>query len=164
MPRDDYSKIPWQVRFLENPSSPFALPGAIDLFGHDCLHALLCTSFYSECEAWTIGFTMGTDDDLKGWHVGLLKFWSRFYPGEYRLGAEDLHHLDEGIAFGRKAARSNPKARNIAEFDFRSRLGNTMSELRAELGLHWIDCDKDYQEWAIDRWSNKPLMAKYPEA
>ena len=41
MPKDPASAVPWYVRMLENPASPLALPGAIDLFGHDCLHALL---------------------------------------------------------------------------------------------------------------------------
>jgi hypothetical protein len=164
MPRDGADKIPWQVRLLENPDSPIAMPGSIDLFGHDCLHALLCTSFYTQCEAWTIGFTMGTCDNLKDRHIFMLKLWSRAYPGEYRLGGDDLSHLDEGIAFGRKAARHNINARNINRFNFRSPeiLNMTMSELRKFFGLSWIDSNKEYQEWALQRWSDKPLIGKDP--
>tara|TARA_B100001778_G_scaffold334986_1_gene350473 strand:+ start:29044 stop:29631 length:588 start_codon:yes stop_codon:yes gene_type:complete len=164
MPRDPANKIPWQVKMFENPGSPLAIPGAIDLFGHDCLHALLCTSFYTQCEAWTIGFTMGTCDGLKDWHINLLKLWSRSYPGEYRLGGDDLHHLDEGIAFGRRAARHESRCRNINQFNFRDPkiLAMKMSDLREMFGLDWIDEDHEYQDWALKRWSDKPLMSRCP--
>lgn len=38
---DPPSKIPFFVWLFENPRSPLALPGKIDLYQHDCLHLLL---------------------------------------------------------------------------------------------------------------------------
>jgi hypothetical protein len=38
---DRQNQIPFLVWLLRNPESCFALPGCIDLHGHDCLHVLL---------------------------------------------------------------------------------------------------------------------------
>jgi hypothetical protein len=42
---DPPSKIPFIVWLLENPKSPLALPGCIDLYNHDCIHLLLKQGF-----------------------------------------------------------------------------------------------------------------------
>ena len=39
MPGDLSSTVPWYVRLLENPDSPVALAGAVDLRGHDGIQA-----------------------------------------------------------------------------------------------------------------------------
>ncbi|MEO0459023.1 MAG: hypothetical protein AAF152_20915 [Cyanobacteria bacterium P01_A01_bin.114] len=38
---DEPDQIPLMIRLVENPDSPIALPGNIDLRAHDCLHILL---------------------------------------------------------------------------------------------------------------------------
>jgi hypothetical protein len=60
MPKDGADAVPWYVRLLENPRSPVALPGAIDLFGHDCLHIVLGRGLLAQDEAFVIGYTMGS--------------------------------------------------------------------------------------------------------
>jgi len=159
MPRDHPDKVPWQIRLLENPESRFALPGAVNLFAHDCIHALLCTSFYSECEAWTIGFTMGTADDFRPWHAKLLKLWSRTYPGTYKMCRVDRQHFDEGLAYGQRS-----ECPDLTKVPFRSPhyLNKKMKDIRKEFGLHWIDAQEEYQRWAMKRWNDKPLMGECP--
>ena len=134
------------------------MPGAISLERHDCLHALLCTSFYSECEAWTIGFTMGTCamPPVRKWQLWLFKAWARIaYPGTYKLDQEDSEHFDEGFERGRKCL-----VNDIQFFPFELFMDITLGELRERLGLDWIDEDEEYQQWATDRWDDKPDMHK----
>jgi hypothetical protein len=49
---DRPDQIPFLVWLLENPDSCFALPGCIDLHGHDCLHVLLQRGFSPYDEAF----------------------------------------------------------------------------------------------------------------
>ena len=48
------------VRLLENPASPYALPGASSLRVHDCIHILIGRGLLNHDEAFVIGYTMGT--------------------------------------------------------------------------------------------------------
>lgn len=41
LPGSESIDISWYVKIIENPRSPFSLPGAICLESHDCIHALL---------------------------------------------------------------------------------------------------------------------------
>lgn len=152
MPRDPPSKVPWQIRLFENPESRFAMPGAISLYRHDCLHALLCTSFYSECEAWTIGFTMGTDDNLRPWQIRVFKWWSRTYPGAYKFDRNDRANFDVGLEYGKRSP-----VRFLQGFPFEQYEGTNMNELRRMLGMSWILTDSNYQNWAM-RWEEKWFM------
>ncbi len=155
MPRDEPEKVPWQIKLLENPKSPLRLPGAISLFRHDCLHAMLCTSFYSECEAWTLGYTMGAAKNVSRFHVWLFKRWSAFYPGQYALTDKDLEHFDRGFEKGRESPIRDV---HLIPFERPEYQEMTMGDLRKRFNLHWIDEDHEYQQWAADRWGDKPLM------
>lgn len=89
--RDKQCQIPWIVRLLENPQSPFALPGKIDLFNHDCLHILLEREFSLQDEAFIIGFCMGNDPQTKPNHVKIFKTVSSYlYPKKYRFKTDDF--------------------------------------------------------------------------
>lgn len=125
--------IPFLVRLLENPASPIALPGKINLYGHDCLHILLDrgTSLYDE--AFVVGFTMGNDEQTNWIHLTILKFFSsRFYPPKYRFNREHLKVFDLGVAYGRVV-----KVRNLNQLNFSHYDTQPLEVVRHQLG---IDC------------------------
>ena len=133
MPGDPQHKIPWQVRLFENPNSWFAMPGAVNLRDHDCIHALLCTSFYPDDEAFTVGWTMGTSNRLGKLRLQLFKLWSRFgYPGQYAWTKQNLAYFDKGFNLGRES-----KIRDVDRFDWEPHLDRTLAELRDDFGVHW---------------------------
>jgi hypothetical protein len=130
---DPPSAIPFLVRLLENPASPMALPGKIDLYGHDCLHILLDRGLSLYDEAFVVGFTMGTDDQTNWIHLAILKFVSsRFYPQKYRFDQEHLKVFDLGVAYGKTI-----KIRNLNQVDFNCYRNQSIEGVRHQLG---IDC------------------------
>jgi hypothetical protein len=128
---DAPSEIPKIVWLLENPASPFALPGSIDLFGHDCLHLLLKKGFTSSHEAYVVGFTMGNDERTTDLHFTFFKFASLFlYPPKYRLTIADLAILERGFKKGR-----NVTTKNLNQMDIEQWNDITLRELREEIDL-----------------------------
>ncbi|MCI4066215.1 Coq4 family protein [Micromonospora sp. R77] len=96
MPGDDASVVPWYVRLLENPASPVALPGAIDLRGHDCVHIVFGRGTTSADEAFVLGVTMGSTGRAAGWQRQVFALAARhLYRGPWRLSERDvlLFHL-----------------------------------------------------------------------
>jgi len=147
MPRDGADKIPWQVWLLENPSSPISFPGAITLRRHDAMHALLCTSFYAEDEAFTVGFTMGTAEWGHQWLLRLFMWLTTwFYPGEYRWNQNYLEHFLDGFHHGR-----NSGMYNLHDFPFEEYEHISLKNLRELVGIEWLDSTVSYKEWA-QRW------------
>ena len=93
--------IPWQVRLLENPASPLALPGAISLARHDAIHVLLGRGLSSQDEAFVIGFTMGATRAVRPWQRALFRWAVRhFYPRPYNFRSQDLTAFDLGFDAG----------------------------------------------------------------
>ena len=64
MPAAEAGDVPEIIRKYENPESPDALPGAIHLNRHDCIHVLLGRGLHVQDEAFIIGVTMGAASDL----------------------------------------------------------------------------------------------------
>ncbi|MDY7003179.1 MAG: hypothetical protein SWX82_04210 [Cyanobacteriota bacterium] len=125
------SEIPWLVRLLENSKSPLALPGNIDLFGHDCLHLLLARGTSGEDEAFVIGFTMGNDPKTNWLHLLIFKLFTQFfYPVKYRFTSYQLQIFDRGLIWGRQL-----KTQNIHQFDFNLVLDKTIAEMRSQFGI-----------------------------
>ena len=93
---DPPSSIPFLLWLLENPDSPIALPGKIDLYRHDCLHLLLDRGFSLYDEAFVVGFTMGNDVQTQKNSnfilmaaliepILILKFFQVLYQSNYPL-------------------------------------------------------------------------------
>jgi hypothetical protein len=123
--------IPFLVRLLENPASPIALPGKINLYGHDCLHILLNRGQSLSDEAFVVGFTMGNDEQTNWLHLLILKvFASRFYPPKYRFNQDHLKIFDLGVAYGRAV-----KVRNLNQLDFSSYQTQPLESVRQQLGI-----------------------------
>ena len=123
--------IPFLVWLLENPNSPIALPGKIDLFGHDCLHLLLNKSFSSEDEAFVVGFTMGNDAQTRWFHLIFFKIFAfLFYPKTYRFHRKHFYDFDAGVVCGRSL-----KTRNLNQVEIKHHLNQTIDELRSHFGI-----------------------------
>ena len=131
MPANPASDVPWYVRLLENPSSPLALPGAIDLFGHDCIHILLGRGLLAQDEAFVLGFTMGASGRCSAWQAALFRFCSRHvYQGAFRFSEVDRQVFSLALE-GALEAQVEP----LEHVDFRAWLGRPVRELRAALGV-----------------------------
>jgi hypothetical protein len=128
---DDQGAIPYLIWLLENPGSPIALPGSVDLYGHDCLHLLLNRGVSSYDEAFVIGFTMGNSDDVEPQHLSTLKFFARFiYPQPYRFNKAHLKVFDLGAMYGRKVPH-----RNLHKVIFDKFATETIGSLRKMFGI-----------------------------
>jgi hypothetical protein len=140
MPGDRNLRVPFVVRLLENPSSRFALPGAVDLFGHDCVHLLLGRGLLAQDEAFVLGFTMGSSRLLRAWHVRLFRACARWlYRGVYRFSAIDGEVLELGVAAAREMG-----CRDLATVDYRSLQDSSLAELRELLGIRLAELRRAY--------------------
>jgi hypothetical protein len=145
---DSQGAIPLLVRLLENPESPVALPGKINLRNHDYLHILLNRGQSAQDEAFVVGFTMGNDPQANSFHVGLFKFFARFlYPKVYRFSLEHLKIFDLGFRYGRRL-----KTKHLNLFDFESCQHQTVAVLRKELGIdeEEIQLLRDFETWLLN--------------
>jgi hypothetical protein len=128
---DPSSKIPWIIWLLENPDSPLALGGSIDLRRHDYLHILFNKGFSNDDEAFVIGVTMGNDTATNWFHYLVFKIASLLlYPPPYRFTLQDLKTFDNAIAIGKKLP-----IKNLNQLDFSYVDGVTVEALRKLLKI-----------------------------
>jgi hypothetical protein len=156
MPGDGASATPWYVRLAENPVSPIAFPGAVDLFGHDCIHLLLGRGTHLQDEAFVIGVTMGASGRLDPWRRHGYLLWARCaYRGPYRLRRDRLV-FDIGVEFGR-----NGRTRPLHNVAWRDMLDHPLGELRA---AHGIDVDDLLTIYESERvlWPASPAGRRLP--
>ena len=125
----------------ENPESPDALPGAIDLARHDCIHVLLGRGLHVQDEAFVIGATMGAASDITGEIVDFfIKVSTTEYPKHWRF--EEAHipsfRLGVGYAMDNLAGKNlhlipleGPEWQNKTVREARRSLGIVKEELRA---------------------------------
>lgn len=129
------TSIPWQIRLLENPSSRFALPGAITLEDHDVVHVILGRGLKLQDEAFVIGYTMGNDSRAKEWHRRFFKVAARyFYPKPYNFKALDLMIFDLGWRLG-ETVKYRRNITDIHLANLATRLDETVGEVRKSMGL-----------------------------
>lgn len=132
LPGNDSIDISFWVKLIENPRSPFALPGAIGLEEHDCIHALLGRGLLNQDEAFVIGFTMGNASNLKHWHVNLYKYYATYvFPKIYRFGERELIAFDLGMSYGRTRRIKDIHKKNLMHMS-----DKTMGELRAMFDIN----------------------------
>ena len=124
-------EVPFIVRLFENPKSAIALPGAINLFNHDCLHILLGRGLWNQDEAFIIGFSMGNDVAAKSWHRSMFKLISsKFYGRDERFIVTDLIAYDIGYEYGKECVM-----KNIHNTNFGLYMHKEISETRCLLGI-----------------------------
>jgi hypothetical protein len=105
LPANRPDEIDDLVRLLENPASPYALPGAVSLERHDCIHVLLGRGLLGADEAFVVGYTMGAaassiDAELLDTFKLIAK---RLYPRHYRMSEADLFVFDLGYQLGARS-------------------------------------------------------------
>jgi hypothetical protein len=128
---DPPADIPFLVWLLENPASPLAMPGKIDLVGHDYLHLLLKQGFSAANEAYVVGFTMGNDERTIGLHLAIFSIFALFlYPPKYRLTRAELLIFRQGVVLGRQM-----RVRNINQINFAQWSRDTLRSIREQIGL-----------------------------
>jgi len=91
--------VPLIIKLVENPDYKTSklFGGAVDLFTHDCIHALLGRGLLVKDEAFVIGYTMGSTKGMKRWKRNLFMFMSKyFYPEGYRFGEEERFVFNTG--------------------------------------------------------------------
>jgi hypothetical protein len=141
MPGDGASAIPWYVRMLENPASPLALPGAVDLFGHDCIHILLGRGTMPADEAFVLGVTMGTSGNLARWQRWLYAFAaSAVYRGPWRFGPENLRLFGMAVQFA-----AHQGITPLAKVPWRHMRKRRLGDIRASLGISTVELLKFYE-------------------
>lgn len=131
LPANRPDEIDSLVRLVETPSSPYALPGAVALDRHDCIHVLLGRGLLGPDEAFVVGYTMGAasssiDHELLETFKLIAK---RLYPRHYRMSEADLFVFDLGYQLG---ARSPVR---IDSVPLERELDRTVEELRARAGI-----------------------------
>lgn len=131
LPANRPDEIDALVRLVENPASPYALPGAVALDRHDCIHVLLGRGLLGADEAFVVGYTMGAaassmDAELLDTFKLIAK---RLYPKHYRMSEDDLFVFDLGYQLG---ARSRVR---IDELPLEAAHGERVDALRARAGV-----------------------------
>lgn len=122
---------PLVIKVLENPKSPLALPGSIDLLGHDYLHCILNQPMTVKGEAYVLGFTMGADPYTRSWHKLIFKLAARYlYPEKYRFKDSHMAVFDHAFDLGKQS-----KVRDFAAFDFSGYVDVKLADFRKLLGL-----------------------------
>jgi hypothetical protein len=133
---DKKPEIPRIVRLLENPSSPIALPGSINLYNHDCLHVLLAQDMSPRGYAFVVGFCMGNDYNTHWLHTIIFKLFSLYiYPQKFRLSFQEFASFDVGFEYGRKII---PKKR-INRIDFSQINEYSVAKIRQIIGIREAD-------------------------
>jgi len=134
MPAASPEEIIWHVRLFENPVSPVAFTGAIELEPHDCIHVLLGRGLRAQDEAFVIGYTMGTNKDCPDWQFWVFKKIARhFYPKPYKFRKTDLIAFDLGFAMGQTC-----RVKKIQNMMLNSShyLDLPVKEIREKLGIN----------------------------
>lgn len=131
MPAVTAAKIPWVIKLLENPESPFRFRGAVSLIDHDVLHVLLGRGLQDQDEAFVIGFAMGTAKKPSPIQRRVLRFvLGRVYPEPYRIPGPLLPAFDLGFACGRETGNKDLYKMKLDSFT-----GVSVRQAREECGI-----------------------------
>lgn len=134
MPAADADDVPEIIKKYENPDSPDALPGAITLARHDCIHVLLGRGLHVQDEAFVIGATMGAASDITGEIVDFfIKVSTTEYPEHWRFEEEHIPSFRLGVGF----SMDNLPGKNLHLIPFEEEPWQSKSvrEARRDLGI-----------------------------
>ena len=135
----DAGGVPDIVRKYENPDSPDALPGAVDINTHDAIHSLLGRGALQADEAFVIGFTMGgASNELTQDHIDTyICAITEEYPHPYTIKPDYVPSYLLGVAAGQ--AYYLETAIDLSKTDFSELRDIPLGKLRQQFG---IDIDK----------------------
>lgn len=132
LPANNPEDISMVVKIFENPKSPVALKGAVNLERHDCIHVVLGRGLLPQDEAFVIGFTMGTSKNISAFEEFIFKIVStKLYPKIYRFSRKHMKAYKLGLEYGKSC-----KCEKIYDFPFENYLGDKVSSLRRRLGIN----------------------------
>jgi hypothetical protein len=119
------------VQLLEHPSSPVALPGAVSLARHDCLHVLLGRGLLPQDEAFVVGFTMGSTRAVSRLGLAFYRFCVQWlYPPTFRLSHAHLRAFELAFQEGLRSGTSR-----LDEVPLEESPHVPVGKLRAQVGL-----------------------------
>jgi hypothetical protein len=126
--------VPFFIRLFENPSSPFCefgiMPGCVNLFTHDCIHAILSRGILPKDEAFVIGYTMGSTKKLGWLREKIFLFIARWlYPEGYKFHREEREVFRVGVMAGLKCKY------DLTRVDFKKMLNHKLPYVRKRLGM-----------------------------
>lgn len=127
--------VPFLVRVVENPDYDFpgieVFSGATSLWTHDQIHLVLGRGLLAKDEAFVIGFTMGSTDQVSATEEWLFSVFSRFlYPSGYRFSAEDIRVFRDAVRLGFVS-----DCQSLAKADYHALQDVPLREARRRLGI-----------------------------
>jgi len=147
--------VPFLVRLVENPE--YDIPGieifngAASLWTHDQIHIVLGRGLLAKDEAFVIGFTMGSTDQVTATEERLYELFSRFlYPKQYRFSAEDIRVFRDAVRLGFVS-----DCMALAQADFAALQDLPLREARRRLGIE-EDLLRAYYAIEQRRYPNSP--------
>ena len=124
------SDIPFIIRLFENPKYNL-LPGAVTLQAHDIIHVLLSRGLLVKDEAFVIGFTMGSTNNLNMLNRAIFKFVTRFmYPKGYKFYGDEFSVFERGVDCAREMG-----CPDLSKLDLTQFLDYTIERARQELKI-----------------------------
>jgi hypothetical protein len=127
--------IPLMIQLVENPR--YDIPGvrffhgAVDLATHDSIHILLGRGLLPKDEAFVIGFTMGSTDQVTTMEENLYALFSKhLYPKVYQFKDEEIRIFKDATKLG---FISN--CRPLDKIDYTKYLDRKLCDMRADIGL-----------------------------
>ena len=134
MPAATADDVPDVIKKYENPESPDALPGAITLERHDCLHVLLGRGLHVQDEAFIIGATMGAASDINDDHVEtFIRVSTTEYPKHWRF--EEAHIASYRLGVGYAQDNMNGFDLHLTAFEEEPWQSMLVGDIRRKLGL-----------------------------
>ena len=134
MPASDASEVPEIIKKYENPESPDALPGAIHLDRHDCIHVLLGRGLHVQDEAFIIGATMGAASDINDEAIDLfIRVSTTEYPKHWRFEPEHIASFRLGVGFA--VDNLNNRDLHLIPMEDDPWQSMTVAQARDELGI-----------------------------
>jgi hypothetical protein len=134
LPAAEPMDVPEIIRRYENPESPEALPGAISLPRHDCIHVLLGRGLHVQDEAFIIGATMGAASDITDAAIDtFIRVSTTEYPKHWRFEEAHIASFRLGVGF----SIDNLPGRNLHLIPFEQEPWQSMTvrEARKTLGI-----------------------------
>jgi hypothetical protein len=125
-------EVPLVVKLTENPdySTSKLFTGAVDLFSHDCIHALLGRGLLVKDEAFVIGYTMGSGKKMSRWRRNLFLWVTKYlYPEGYKFTEEERYVFYSGVMAGSKCPT------DLSTVDFNKMLDYKVQGVREKLGI-----------------------------
>lgn len=135
MPAANADDVPEIIQKYENPKSPDALPGSIELDRHDCIHVLLGRGLHVQDEAFVIGATMGAASDITEEHIDFfIRVSTQEYPKHWRFEEEHIASFRLGVGFA--VDNMNNKDLHLIPMEEEPYQSMTVREFRKAIGVN----------------------------